>query len=1160
MDDFDFAEYEAESTTPTEATTELQDIMSINHTHPLPSADDFQKKIYEKREYYYHKMPEKEKLNTYEDIENFRDVACGKGTGLLEQQSFLANFINPDTPYKGVLVFHGTGTGKTCAGIAIAEKFKPLIQKYKTKIYILVNGPLNKDNWKQEFLNCTGEEYLKKQDIDVYQSDADREKAKKNAISIILQYYRFMSYRSFYKKVLGEKVVEKITTEEGKVKNVARKTEEGEYERDIAIDRLYNLNNSLIIVDEAHSLTGNAYGDALTKIIKHSTNLKVVLLTATPMKNLADDIVELINFIRPQNDLIERDRVFTSNKNYLMDFKPGGQDYLKKMIRGYVSYLRGVDPLVFAKRIDKGKIPKGLLFTNMTPCYMRPFQHKIYDETTQIADDALDRNSTAVANFAFPALSEDKKTLIGVHGRDGIILLRNQLKTYHELLNKKIALEILKDDSLQNDSDLIYMNETTKTIAGKILQQKYLKHFSIKFYRVLKKLNRLVYQKKGARTAFVYSNLVKVGIEMFREVLLANGYLEYDENPDNYKYEPTTRCYLCGLNYENHIDDTVTSSEERPKGVSDSSSEYKKKDIPAHEFYPATFISITGQSNEEAADVIPEEKIRILYNVFSHIDNLNGKYIKIILGSRVMNEGISLKNVAEVHILDVYYNLGRVDQVIGRAIRHCSHYKLMNKENPYPEVSVYKYAVALKNGKLSSEEELYQKAEIKYLLVKKVERILKANAIDCPINRNANLFPHEIEENRGCKTPDKVQPGDKMCPMLCDYMDCEYKCEDKALNKAYFEQDKQKYRKLKKNQLDYSTFTHDLASSEVDSIKEKIKNLYRVSYVYTLNHIVNYVRNSYEGEKRELFDEFFVFRALDELIPVSENDFNNFKDTIYDKYNRMGYLIHIDEYYIFQPFDQNEDVPMYYRSTFDKPMKSKLTLYNYIKNTIKDTTKKADEKIYTDEIKRDYDFDSVMEYYDNRKEFKYVGIIDRESGRRRVREDVSDVFKIRDKRGQILDKKRGTGIPSLKGAVCHTSKSMGELDQICMDIDIPVIEDGTRLAICQNIKERLLHLEKYSTNKKKNKLTYVMIPKNHPKYPFPYNLEDRKDYLLDEINSIIKFKINVNVKEVKTKVQKEEVTTYVIEINHIPALNDFEKQLHKMGAQLKDKKWTIKVE
>ena len=50
------------------------------------------------------------------------------------------------------------------------------------------------------------------------------------------------------------------------------------------------------------------------KIIQNSTNLKILLLTATPMKNLGDDIIELLNFIRPLDAPIERDKIFNSYK------------------------------------------------------------------------------------------------------------------------------------------------------------------------------------------------------------------------------------------------------------------------------------------------------------------------------------------------------------------------------------------------------------------------------------------------------------------------------------------------------------------------------------------------------------------------------------------------------------------------------------------------------------------------------------------------------------------------------------------------------------------------------------------------------------------------------------------------------------------------------
>lgn len=43
---------------------------------------------------------------------------------LFEHQQLLSNLINPDTPYRGILCFHGIGKGKTEMGIRIAETFR----------------------------------------------------------------------------------------------------------------------------------------------------------------------------------------------------------------------------------------------------------------------------------------------------------------------------------------------------------------------------------------------------------------------------------------------------------------------------------------------------------------------------------------------------------------------------------------------------------------------------------------------------------------------------------------------------------------------------------------------------------------------------------------------------------------------------------------------------------------------------------------------------------------------------------------------------------------------------------------------------------------------------------------------------------------------------
>jgi len=1157
---------------------EIKNNMLKEYQFPDESDPELLYKLFLKREFYYNKIPNRPEFNKYEDIKEYRDNICARKFTLHEHQAMLSNFINPDTPYRGLVVFHGLGTGKTCVGVAIAEKFKPLVQKYNTKIIVLVSGPLIKENWKQHLLLCTGETYLKYQDKSVYTDEIERVRLEKNALIQAMQYYRFMSYRSFYKHVLGEKIIDRKVVKGEKVKVSYRKTDEGEFERDLAVDRIYNLNNTIIIVDEAHNLTGNAYGDALKHIIKNSINLKVVLLSGTPMKNLADDIIELVNFIRPPDMQIERDRIFNSEKNHTMEFKQNGLKYLKNMLRGYISHVRGSDPLIFAKRVDRGEVPKGLLFTKVIKCSMLKLQQDTYDKAIKEQNDSLDRKSEAVANFVFPILSADKKEIVGSYGREGLQQLKNQLKSNAEQLNKKLSKLLYGRD---DEKDMIDISSDGLTISGKILKGSNLKYFSTKFYTAINNLNKLVEGKRGAGTAFVYSNLVKVGIELFREILIQNGYLEYQEIYSDYQIQSDTICYYCGKTYSQHrnisasqdggadseqTDSKQTDSEQSDedtnseKDIKSDEEDDKKSDYSpkSHTFFPATFISITGKSNDEATDVIPEDKKKILDNVFNTIANKEGKYLKIVMGSKVMNEGISMRQIKDVHILDVYFNLGRVDQVVGRAIRWCSHYKLMSETNMFPHVDVYKYVVSVPNG-LSSEEELYQKAELKYLLIKKVERAMKEVAIDCPLNIQGNMFKEEIEKSKNCG-----KDGEEPCTGLCDYTICNYKCDDLKLNSEFYDPGRNIYKNVPKDKLDYSTFSHSLAQHEIDYVKDKIKEMYIIGFMYTIHEILEYVRLTYDEEKRELFDEFFVFKALDNLLPVSENDFNNYYDAVIDKHNRVGYIIYRDQYYIFQPFDQNEDVPIYYRTTASTKVSQKLSLYNYLKSTpyyenLKEDKDKNDSQ--TDEIKQ-YEFD--YDYYETRDENDYVGYIDRELSRRKNKtaDEIKDVFKIREKRAKILEKKRATGIPSIKGAVCETAKSVHYLKKVAESLGEKVdLKTHTRGDICGMISKKMLSMEKYSTTKNKDKITYIMLPTNHPSYPFPYNLEDRIEYIKNKLEKQIKFKINISVETSKhQKGELKGMPYYQIMIADNKNLKEYESMLEELGAKKSKEGWMIVVE
>ena len=1109
-----------------------------DYSYPDPNDPELLAKIFKKREFYYHRVIERKVLKDYDDVQKYRAANCKEGEKEpREQQAILPNYISPNTNYQGVIMMHGVGSGKTMTAIRVAEQFKEQVKKYNTKIYVVVPGPNTRENFKKELIETTGETYLKNKELLNQMSRADIDREKKAAINAALQYYRILSYKTFYKKVLGEKIAEKKLVgdpTQARIKSSYKKNEEGEYEREIVVDRITNMNNTILIIDEAHNISGNEYGEALKKIIKNSENLRVILLTATPMINLADEIVDLLNFIRPLNDQVQRDRIFTSDKNYEMKIKPNGLEYLKEKARGYVSFYRGSIPFTFAKRVEKGVIPSGMLFTPVIKCLMDPFQSVTYIETTKNEEDTLDRTSSAASNFVFPGLSKDKKDLIGYFSTEGITTVVSQLATdggkLRSLINKKIFGGKL---SKMIEENFIFETEK-KGITGYILKMEYIKKFSTKFYTILERLQKLVDGETG--TAFVYSNLVKAGgIELFAESLLQNGYLEYQEDSSNYDIKDDTIDYKTGL--------TLL--------------EFKKKGLK--HFKPATYILITGGADESGED-ISEVKQKIIQDVFNHADNIDGRHIKLVLGSRVMNEGVTLKNSKEVHIIDAFYNIPKGEQVIGRVIRMCVHKDSINDNNRFPEVKVYRYVVGLNDKfELSSDEKLYQKAELKYLTVKEIERSLKEVAIDCPLLLHANMFPEELEEYKNCVEPtlENIKKGKQICPALCDFKRCDLKCDSKKLNDKYLVNGK--YRKLNKSELDFNTFNDDLSSFEVSLIKNKIRDLFRFKHIYLYDEVLDDVKRSFSGDQAELFDDYFLNQALEDMMPSNENDFNNFKDTVYDKYNRSGYIIQRGKYYIFQPFNENEDVSMYYREHMPINQNNQVSINNYTSQTFKISNKKSqDNKIESKKEVKSYNFDDTLDYYDEREENFIVGIIDKNSNNLANNNKQVDLFKIREPRPKKLDKKRGTGIPTFKGAVCATSKDKAYLMKLVKKIptitkeEVNRIDDLIREDICEEIKKQLLYLEKYSTSKDGNKMTYVMVPKDHPTLQFPYNLEDRIKYIMKQVNKIANRSVDILTKKEK---DKNGNPTYELSFKNDKFLKGI--LIEELGFKLKDNIYSI---
>lgn len=151
---------------------------------------------------------------------------------------------------------------------------------------------------------------------------------------------------------------------------------------------------------------------------------------------------------------------------------------------------------------------------------------------------------------------------------------------------------------------------------------------------------------------------------------------------------------------------------------------------------------------------------RILRSIFNDKENKDGKYIKAILGTTSIMEGITFKNVRNVHIINPWWNESRIQQVMARAIRLNSHKDL---EPKYRYVNIYRYYSVFSGytdyilktpkdsiydnpGKNSPCDILTDNiAYNKNLKSIEYERVMKSCAVDCANNKVKNLV--RLEEH-----------------------------------------------------------------------------------------------------------------------------------------------------------------------------------------------------------------------------------------------------------------------------------------------------------------------------------------------------------------------------------------------------------------------------
>lgn len=223
-----------------------------------------------------------------------------------------------------------------------------------------------------------------------------------------------------------------------------------------------------------------------------------------------------------------------------------------------------------------------------------------------------------------------------------------------------------------------------------------------------------------------------------------------------------------------------------------------------------------------------QTSIEKIIKLFNDPSNLTGDYIQVIIGSRILTEGITLKNVREIHVATPHWNYSEISQAIARGVRLESHQDLINAGID-PTVRIYQHvAIPLPDMDVPSLDlEMYQLCECKDKSIKAVERLIKESAVDCAIFYERNRAHGKVDGSREC-----------------DYQTCDYKCD--GIDTLT----------LTGEEIDYSTY--NLYYKSETTVQIAISRFFLNAQYVHIDELVNYLSQKYE--------RFDILSALKSMI------------------------------------------------------------------------------------------------------------------------------------------------------------------------------------------------------------------------------------------------------------------------------------------------------
>jgi len=654
----------------------------------------------------------------------YKNIICDKGshppfTPQEHQSEVLDYFINK-SKYKGLCLYHRLGSGKSCSSIMISDEMLKLAKKVRKKakkagkiveedeevedkgvkikkIFVMTPGSL-RQNFIEEYCDRCGyePEFLKK-------------------------YYTFITTNY----AVGE--------------------------------RLPNLNNSLVIIDEVHNLINGVKNKS-----KHATliykslmkaNCRILVLTGTPVFNYIWEWPLLGNLLKPNTfinilkggelDQIQFERKFEIDEEGNIEAKNARM--FSAQLNGIISYFPGKSgdgyypevihekPITIQMTIPqnesywkialwendvrmRGPPLKSLLRTN-------PKEYSKKMEEFIMASKYI--MSRFTSNFYYPddIRSTSKQSTKDELHRIGKITMYKYKPTGDIKSTRKEFVDEFYNNNLQKYK--LEMAETNKELTGD------------KWEFVCKEIKRKVEAevKKNIVKDDVLSNIGWVKKELFSNHQLSD------------MYSRKITAFLTNLVIHWKSKHVLFTFYKTKSGVN----------------IIHALLEMCGIKSEIYSGDISDSKRKMILKNFNAENNRYGDKIKVLLVTEAGAEGINILEAQHMHILESSTREMKIQQAIGRVVRYKSHAVEGRKPMPKNEqvVHVWRYwstsdsePYVLKSSDGKKDKIITNKTCVDEILYKK--GIYNVNTIESFLNliKQASVTPYDKNSDSSGKLKD----------------------------------------------------------------------------------------------------------------------------------------------------------------------------------------------------------------------------------------------------------------------------------------------------------------------------------------------------------------------------------------------------------------------